>query len=815
MGELIRDIRFGFRLLARNPGFAMTAVLVLALGIGATTSIFSLANALLWKPLPLDKPHELVWVFTAIPGNSHTTSSYLNYRYYREENEVLSGLVASHIFATSLKADRPAEQVWAIAVSDNYFEVLGIAPELGRVFRSSGSSDPAQTLVLGHKYWERRFGSSTEILGKTVFLSGHAFEVVGVLPEEFEGMVPGIRADILLPVEMVNTLRPGGEWLGREVRWLQMIGRRKPGVPLDQARAQMEVLAGRLSTAFPEENEEAGVRLVPVPEGHPDLRGEAESFSGFLLATVALVFLISCANVANLLLTRSAARTREMAVRAALGAGRLRIVRQLLTESVLLTLFGGAAGLIVAVWVGGLLQGVRPPIPAPIGITLGLDWRVLLSAFLTAVVAGCLAGMAPAFQSLRLDLISTIKGTDTKPGKSGRPWSLRNLFVVSQIAMSAVLLLAGGLMLRSLWSTYVSDPGFSLRNGFRLTLNPGQQGYSDAEGLQLFRDLRERAEALPGVTSVMLTHRVPLGNGPRRIPLWREDQLQPEGEPEIRARHYVVSPGYFRTIGTPLLAGRDFSLADRQGTPPVAIVNQALAERLWAGGNPLGQRIQIGLPGGEEGPILAEIIGVAAGSKYVSWNENAEPHLFLPLEQNFRSDLTLVARTLGDPKPLLVSARRIVEELDPHLAAFQTMTFEEHLSRSRWVVRTGLALFGGLGLAGVLVAAIGLYGVLAYSVTQRSRELAIRMALGAQRQDVLRLVVREGLGLSLLGLGIGLPLSVAAGRILSVALVGIESYDPLTLAGTAFFLVCVVLLACYIPAKRAMNTNPMAVLRHE
>ena len=814
-GDLAQDVRYGFRLLHRNPGFTAVAVMVLALGIGATTAIFSLADTLLWKPLPVDKPGELVWVFTTTPTNSHTTSSYLNYRYYREENEVLSGLAASFIFTTSLKADRPAEQVWAVGVSGNYFEVLGLAPKLGRVFRPSGSDAPAQTLVLGHAYWKRRFGSSPEILGSTVFMNGQPFEVVGVAPAEFEGMVPGIRSDIFLPIEWMNSLRPGGEWLGRDARWLQMIGRRKPGVSIDQARAQMDVLAGQLAAAFPENNKDFGVRLVPVPEGHPDLRGEAASFSGFLLATVALVFLIACANVATLLLTRSATRTREMAVRAALGAGRLRIFRQLITESVLLTLLGGAAGLVVAIWVGGVLQEVRPPIPAPIGLTLALDWRVLLSAFLAAVAAGCLAGLAPAFQSLRLDLISAIKGADTGTGARVGTWSLRNLFVVTQIALSAVLLLAGGLMLRSLWGTYALDPGFSLRNGFQLALNPGQQGYSDAEGLQLFRDLRERTEALPGVESVMLTHRVPLGLGSRRLPLWREDRFQPASEPEIDARHYVVSPGYFKTMGTPLLAGRDFSSADRPGAPPVAIVNRALAEKLWAGRNPLGRRIQIGLNGGDERPILAEVVGVAAGSKYISWKEVAEPHLFLPLEQNYRSDLTLVARTQGNPEALLDSALGVIEDMDPHLAASLTMTIEEHLRQSRWLVRTGLALFGGLGLAGVLVASIGLYGVLAYSVTQRTREIAIRLAVGAQPRDVLKLVVREGLVLSLAGLAIGLPIAVAATRILSVALVGIKSYDPLTLVGTALFLVLVVLLATTVPARRAMRTDPMDALRFE
>ena len=817
-GNFSRDVRYGLRLLLRNPGFTSVAVLVLALGIGATTAIFSLTDTLLWKPLPLENPDELVWVFTSLRRNSHATSSYPSYRYYKEENETLSGLAASFIFATSLKADRPAEQVWAVGVSDDYFDVLGIAPKLGKVFHAPRTTAPAQpthSIVLGRAYWEQRFGSSTEVLGTTVFVNGHPLEVIGVIPKEFEGMVPGIRSDFYLPIEMINRLRPGHDWLGSNGRWLQMIGRLKPGVSLDQARAQMDVLAARLSAAFPEEYEDRGVSLVPVHEGHPDLRGEAAGISGFLLATVALVFLIACANVATLLLTRSATRTREMAIRAALGAGRFRIARQLLTESVLLTLLGGAAGLLVAVWVSEIMQGVRPPFPAPIGLSLGLDWRVLLSAFLAAVAAGCLAGMAPAIQSMRLDLIPAIKGTDTKRGASGSPWSLRNLFVITQIALSAILLMAGGLMLRSLWGTYAADPGFTLRNGFQIALDPGQQGYGETEGRRFFRDLRDRTEALPGVASVMLTHRVPLGMGSRRIPLWSEDQFQPGGEPEIEARHYVVTPGYFETIGTPLLAGRDFASSDREGAPPVAIINRALAEKLWAERSPLGQRLQIGLGGAEEEPILAEVIGVAAGSKYVSWNDDAEPHLFLPLEQNYRSDLTLIARTLGDPNSPLLAARGIVEDLDPHLAAIQAMTTEEHLRQSRWMVRTGLTLFGALGLAGVLVAAIGLYGVLAYSVTQRTREIAIRLAVGAQPRDVLKLVIRESLGLGLAGLVVGLPVAVAATRILSVALVGIETYDPFALVGTALFLTLVVLLASTVPALRAMRTDPMDALRFE
>ncbi|HKH50071.1 MAG TPA: ABC transporter permease [Thermoanaerobaculia bacterium] len=816
MRDFVQDLRYAIRQMARKPGMTLFAVLSLALGIGANSSIFSLVNAILFRELPAQRPQELVDVYGGKEKEfQYATWSYPDFADVRTWNGVFTEIAALNLTIATYDDGRKTDLLFGEQVTANFFRLYGLQPALGRDFlpEEDVAEGKSPVLLLGHRAWKERFGGDPGIVGKTLKLNGQYLTVVGVAPEIFKGSFPGVSSDFWVPMHVGKAMSGQGGLDERGSRSLFVKARLKPGVDLERAQAEVNALVGRLRKAYPQEDEGLTSTLVSTREVvlNPGIDGPIIGVAGLLMGVVGLVLLIACFNIANLLLVRAAERRREIAVRLAIGASRGRLIRQLLTESVLLALLGGLAGLLIAIWTARLIVAFKPPLPIPLNLDVPLDWRVLAFTLGIALLTGILCGLAPALQSTRPGVVTALKDEEGGLMRHHRKLGLRNLLVVAQVAISALLLVGAGLFLRSLGSAQSIDPGFRLRNGVAVQVALELGGaYDETRGRAFYERLLERTRVLPGVRSASLTEHLPLGLNVHVSDAQIEGRPKPRKGEELEVDRNGVMPGYFETLGIPLVAGRDVTAADRPGAQRVAIINQTAARQFWPGEDPLGKRLRLG----ESGEWMT-VIGVARDGKYRTLGEAPRAFVYTNNLQQYSSFMTLVIATDGNEQAMLEQVRRELDALDPNLPVFDIATLSEHLSIMLFPARLGAALLAAFGALGLVLAGIGLYGVVASSVARRTREVGIRMSLGARRADVLALVVREGMTLTGIGLAIGLGLALLASQVLSGLLYGIGTHDPMTYLIVAVVLGGIALFANLVPAGRATQVQPVVALKYD
>ncbi len=813
MSNLWQDLRYGVRRLRKSPGFTGIAILSLALGIGANTAIFSLVDTVLLRPLPVAHPEQLTEVYgTLHNGADYTIQSYLNYKDYRDRSsDVLTGLLAYRFAPMSLSHDGNNERIWGYMVSGNYFAVLGVQPIVGRAFlpEEDQTPDAHPVAVMSYGCWQKRFASDPAIVGRTVALNGHNFTVVGVAPKGFHGTEVAYAAELFVPMAMAHQIEPGSGWLtSRSDDNLFAVGRLKPGVTIAQAESALTAITLQLATEHPADNEGRGVRLLAPGLFLPDIRNSVITFAGVLMAVVGLVLLLACVNLANLLLARATERRKEIAIRLALGASRARLVRQLLTESLVLSLAGGACGLLLAAWINDLVAAIKLPTDIALMFDLRLDWRVLAFTLGLSLVTGVVFSLLPALQSSKPDVVPALKDEASLGGF--RRSRLRNALVVVQVALSLVLLVCAGLIVRGLQSAQRMHPGFNPDNAVALSFDVGLQGYDEQRGREFQRQVLERAVAMPGVRSAALVYNLPLSLNFNNTTIYVEGQATASSSQLPSAIPNYISPNYFHTMEI-ALRGRDFTPQDKEKESRVAIINETFARRFFPGQDAIGKRFN---HSGPKDPYW-QVIGVAADGKYESLGENPKPALYRPLLRDYNSTITLVARAGGDPQTTIAALRREVQSLDPSLPLYDVKTLTQHMQVPLFPARMAATVLGSFGLLALVLAAIGIYGVMSYIVAGRTREIGVRMALGANRRDVLRLIVGQGMTLAFIGLGVGLALAFAAARLLTSLLYGVSPSDPLTFIGVALLLAAVAALACYVPARRATKVDPMIALRYE
>ena len=823
MDTLWLDLKFGVRALQRNPGFTLVAVITLALGIGINSAVFSIVNAYLFRPLPVKDPDRLVVVATK--DNSLEVPyemSYPNYEDIRDRAGVFSDVIAFSNGVVSLSADDRAERVWVEWVTGNYFSVLGVDAALGRTFTAEegkfGASQPVA--VVSYGFWKSRFGGDPSVIGKTVKVNGHRLSIIGVAPESFIGTESILNLDMYLPFGIEDQLEPSGVgWhKNRADTNLRVIGRLNHGVSLQQAKSAISVLAGQLQQEYPTTNK--GVDFVAALETNArpviSIADSVPRIAGVFSALVALVLLIACANVANLTLARATSRQKEIAIRSAVGASRIRIIRLMLSESLVLSVLGGTAGLILALWAIDWLSSIRVSIDAPVRFAINPDWRVLAFSVIVALVAGLVSGVAPAFQTSKTDLNESLKEGGRAAGSGASRHRFRNLLVVSQVAVSLLVLICAGLFMQSARNAEKIDLGFRTENLSMLTTDVGLQGYDKQKGKQFYEQLTERVKAMPGVSSVALARDTQLGYNNHTEEIVLEGREATPEEDRINIFFNRVSPAYFQTVGTPLLAGRDFTERDNESAPQVVIINETMARRFWTGaGQPesaLGKRFRLR----RDGPLV-EVVGVARDSKYVFLGEDPRSFMYVPFAQGYRSQMTLFIHAAGDPAGLISAARQVVREMDGDLPVYDAKTMTTHLRDgiALLFIRLGAKLAAAFGLLGLVLALVGIYGVVSYSVAQRTHEIGIRVALGANRSDVLKLVLGQGMTLTIVGVAIGLAAALVATRVMSSLLYGVSTTDALTFVVVPVLLTGVALAASFIPARRAMKVDPMVALRCE
>jgi predicted permease len=810
---LLQDLRYGLRMLVKSPGFAAIAILTLALGIGANTALFSVVNGVLLNPLAYRQSGQLVAIYGKTTGFANAPINYLNFQDWQRETQTFSSLAIYRNQDYNFIGTGEAERLTGYMISADFFSTLGTMPVLGRSFRADDDQvGAAPVVILGGGFWKRRFGASLEIIGKPMLLNGTSYTIVGVIPAGFTFY--GRDRDVYTPI---------GQWTDVNFRDRRVdvsshgIGRLKTGVTLEQAKADMDGIAQNLAVAYPEADKNVGIKLVSMKE---DIVGNVQPFLIVLLAAVGFLLLIACVNVANLLLARSMGRSHEFAVRAAMGASQGRVIRQLLSESILLAGLGGALGLLLAVWGTKAVLGTLPG-ALPRANEVSLDSRVLLFAMGLSLFAGIVFGLAPALKTSRVNLEGILK--ESGRGLSGARHGLQGIFVAVEVAMALVLLVGAGLMVRSLAALWRVDPGFNPSHAITFTLSlPGGPTPSSAETRARLRHFDDKMHSIPGVLAVSVT----LGSRPMihnsSEPFWIEGQPKPASLPEMhQAMFYLAEAGFQQAMGVTLERGRFITPQDDEHAPVVVVIDDVFARTYFPDENPVGKRINLAGFG-----VQAEIVGVVGHVK--QWGLDADsksaieaqfdfpfmqlPEKLMPLAANA---VAVVLRTEGDPTAVMSSVRRAVAEIDSREVVYNVQTMNEVVSNSFAARRLSMLLLGVFAALALVLACVGIYGVISYLVGQRTHEIGVRVALGAQRNDVLQLVIGHGARMALIGVVIGIGFALGLTRLMANQLFGVSAHDPLTFAGVAVLLIIVALAACYIPARRAMRVDPVVALRHE
>jgi predicted permease len=828
----LRDVRYAVRRLRQSPGFTTVAVVSLALGIGANTAIFSLVNATLIRNLPVRQSEELVYIHGTPPS---AVFSYPDFDEIRRYNTAFDGVVGWGGVTVSMGSGDDVNLASGAIVTGNFFTVLGVHAAIGRVISEADDATPDAhpVIVLGDRMWQQRFNRDPDIVGKDATVNGRKFTIIGVMPKGFEGAQFGRVRDFFVPMMMQAVIRPPRAGYSGEMnpdllhvrgnRWIFALGRLKPGVSIPAATASLVGMLKEQQAREASDERNMKVTLTPVDDGDPDDRRQVTSAATLLMSVVGLVLLIACANVANLLLARSTSRAREIAVRLSLGASRGRLVRQLLTESVLLATIGGVAGLGLAWVTVNAFRASPPPAEAlPMTISLGIDSRVLAFTLLLSIATGVVFGLMPALRASRPELAPTLKDESFSSRNRVRRVNVRSLLIVAQVAMSLLVLVSASLFLRSLRESQSVSTGFDAQRVLTVPLSINLLRYTRPQGRQFYVDVVDNVKALPGVESASLTRWVPLsGNNAVRGLMIQGGDAQ---ERLLRSENGGAGPGnphatfvqvigndYFRTMGIRLVRGRDFTLADVPDGAPVAVINQAFARAHFPNVDPIGQRLSVS---GTRGP-WPEIVGVAADSKMMRVAELPIPNVYLPLAQNHETGMTLLVRASVDPRALAPQVAREVHALEKNLPAANARSLGEWLDLSLYLSRAGTVALVVFGALAMLLASVGLYGVMSYAVARRTKELGVRMALGATRKDVLSQILREGVVLVIAGIVVGLVAALGATRLLASFLYGVSPTDGLTFATVPALLVLVGLAACYLPARRATRVDPMTALRHQ
>jgi predicted permease len=836
---LLNDLRYGAKMLWKSKGVTIVAVISLAVGIGANSAIFSLVNSILLRPRPVSHPEQLVELFVGEGEQPYQSTSYPSYLDLRDHNDVLSGLAAYGIQQFNFGDANEVEQIWGEAVSGNYFDVLGVAAQKGRTFSADEDLVPRRNpvAVISHSLWQRRFNSDPELIGKTVTLNDQSLTVIGIAPPQYTGMIRGLASEIWIPTAMMPAVqRVGDPFLtSRGDRWLMLVGRLKPGATLGQARARFDLLTRDMQSAHPEEwmdKTESGrtrvfaITVLPESETriYPGTQSAAYAIAGLVFVIVNLVMLIACINLASMLLARAVSRRREMAVRLAIGASRFRIVRQLLTESVLLSIIAGAAGILLAVWFLNLIVAALPALPEGLRIALDLhlDWRVVVYTIAFSTITGIFFGLAPALQSSKADVSTVLKDDSSLFAGVYRKSRARLALVVVQVAFSLLLLTGAGLVLRSLEKIRPTRLGFSTESLVVGLVRLDGAKYDRPKTQEFYRQLSERLASLPGVHSASLVDAMPvmfLGRSRSSIEI---EGYQAAANEDMQIDAVLAGPRYFTNMKVPFVQGRDFEERDREGAQCVAVVNEAFGEKYFRGSNSLGKHL-LKYGGTPKAPrVPCEIVGVIRDNEWQSLEKEVHPFFALALQQSERKHFTLVVGSAGgDPRSLIGAVRNTIRELDPKIPLADVQTLGDYFSVGLYPYRMLAVVMGGCGVMALLLASLGIYGIISYSVAQRTRELGIRMALGALQADILRMVIWQGMMLVIAGLGIGLVLSFALTRLLTSSLLELDlplpvsATDPLTFAGVTLSLALVALVACFIPARRATRVDPIDALRYE
>jgi predicted permease len=815
MTSFWQDVRYSLRAIAKTPGFAAIAILTLALGIGANTTIFSWVNSALLNPVPgVAHPNEVVSLTLSKPGDKPFPLTYPDLEALRDGQQSFTGIAACNFATISLTGKGKPERVFGMVASANYFDVLGVRPILGRGFLPAEDQKPggAPVAVISYRLWQTHFGANPDIVGQTVEINQHPYTIVGVTPAVFQGSQTGVRTEIWVPVMMEAQLDPLGDLLHDHHQfWLLAFGRLKPGVVLEQAQQEMTLRLKPEVKNYPEEHKgHDSVTVYPLWRNPFGFNFFLATLLPILMCIAGMVLLLACVNVANLMLVRSVGRRREIAIRMSLGASRWRLVRQLLVESLMLALAGGAVALLITFWTEGTLMKFLPVTEdIPLALSIELDRTVLLATLVISVLTAVIFGILPALRSSGIAPVAVLK-EDTGSASGGlRKARLTSGLVVAQISLSVLLLICAGLFIRSFRSAQLINPGFNSHNVLIASYDLFTAGYSEASGAEFDRQLLAKLEALPGIRSVALTNRVQLGFGGGSTSVKPEGYVSQANE-SMETQVAIITPNYFQTMQIPIVKGRDFTLQDAKGSQRVVIVNEAFVNRYWPHQEGLGKQLNSDLT-----HEWFTVVGVARDSK-VDWlNEKPTPFVYLPLYQVYRTEMIVSARVDGDPWTFRTPIEKAIHELNADLVVFDVTTLELRNQFASFPQRVAGTFVGAFGLLALVLAAVGIYGVTAYTTRQRTHEIGIRVALGATKHDVLRLVLGHGLRLMLVGVGLGLVLSFALTHFLTSLLLGVTSTDAFTFSGVAILLCAVALFACFIPARRAMRVDPMVALRYE
>jgi predicted permease len=815
---MIADLRQSLRSIVKRPALSAVAVLTLAFGIGVNASLFSLVSALFLQPLGVHNPHELVMVMQRGEViNVPYGHSYPDYLDYRDSATTLSALAAFMPTPVHLGVrGQTPERTWVEIVSPDYFALAAVTSAVGDLPGPGAEArHAAPEIVLAYRYWQRRFAGNPAIVGQPIVLNGQAFTVIGVAPESFTGLSWAMAVSGWVPAGAMGALMRGGNEMreDRGAPMFRLMGRLAEGRTIQDARAELEVVTARLAAEYPAEHK--GTRVLVIPENRarpdPSVAEILPAFAVVFAALVALVLFIACANVANLMLARALERQRDLVIRSALGATRARLLRLQVVEGLVLACIAGVIGLLLARWAGHGLQGFIPSGDIPVNQDQPWDWRIYVFTLVVSLVAGLITAYWPARQASRFNLVESLKEGARDVG-AGRQ-TVRNLLVVGQVALSLVVLAGAALFLHSLRQMQDIPLGMRTDGLLLMSMDLGLQQYSEAQGLQFVERLIERAETLPAVTSATAAVHVPFDYGLQIASVSIDGPIPGTADDVLPMAHNVVGPNFLITAGTRLLRGRGFLQSDLATSQRVALVNETMARTLWPGRDPIGQRFR---PGQDAEPV--EVVGLVADGRYFMLAEEPRPYFYLPLAQAYRSPLTLMVRSASDPTTLAGPLREAIRTLDPDLPVFNVRSMEEHVNSSvsgLMPLRMGAAMAGGQGLIALLLAVMGLYAVVSYAVARRTREIGVRMALGAGRADVMRLVVRDGMRLTVIGIGLGLAAALGLGLILSRVLYGLQAVDLRVVAGVTGLLLVVSMLACYLPARRAMRVDPMVALRSE